>query len=139
MPASYEINLSLRLVESQASGMLTEADLSGHFHALKIDPQFNPDFRQLWDLRLVTRFDVSPEFIQAYASQSIFAPNSRRAFIVPQDEGFGLARIFAALSEYFGHDAIEIFRDHASALRWLESPPGPGAPPARTGPKIRAS
>jgi hypothetical protein len=123
VPTSFEINPALRLIESQTNGALTEADLTEHAQALKADPRFQPDFRQVWDMRLVTRFDVSREFVQLAASRSIFAPHARRAFITPSDEGFGLLRMFEAISEYFGRDQVEIFRDRESALRWLDLPP----------------
>ncbi len=122
MPTSFEINPALRLIESQTNGALTEAHLTEHAQALKADPRFQPDFRQVWDMRLVTRFDVSREFIQLAASRSIFAPHARRAFIAPSDEGFGILRMFEAISEYFGRDQVEIFRDRESALRWLDLP-----------------
>lgn len=140
MPTSYEINLPLRLVESQASGVLLEAEVTAHAQALKADPRFKPDFRQVWDMRLVTRFELSQEFIQLAASRSIFAPTARRAFIVPHDEGFGIARMFEAISEYFGRTQVEIFRDHESALAWLDSAPGqPTGSKTTPATKVRAA
>jgi hypothetical protein len=49
----------------------------------------------------------------------VFSPQSRRAFVAPEDEEFGMARMFAALRELRGETEIGVFRNLEEAMDWV--------------------
>jgi hypothetical protein len=85
---------------------------------LREDPDFEPGFRQLIDVREVTLIDLTHDAIMRTAQAMIFAPGARRAFITATEEQYGLARVFAVYAETTGN-VVEVFRDAALAEAWL--------------------
>ena len=123
MPAEYRIDRSKRLILSRAWGVMTDQDLVANRTALFADPGFAPDLDQLYDLSEVTEVKVSSTVLLHLAMSSRFSTLSRRAVVVTSDVAFGMARMYAMLT---GHeDTIQVFRDRADAVRWLEAPRGP--------------
>ena len=118
MPAEYEIVREYRLVRTYESGELTDEDLRGLYDRVRADPAFDPSFRQLCDLRSVTRITASVETLRFLAQSRLFLPAARRAFVVGREVDFGLARLFQAYSEAEG-GTVEVFRNMADAEAWL--------------------
>jgi hypothetical protein len=119
MPAEYRIDLSKRIVYSRAWGVLTDRELADNRAALFADPAFAPDLSQLYDFTGVTELGIAATTLAGLAKSSRFSPNTRRAVVVGSDEAFGMARMYAILSDR--EETIQVFRDRASAVRWLES------------------
>ena len=118
MPAVHEIDLSHRVVRTFESGELSDEDLRGLYDRIRADPAFDPSFRQLCDLRSVTRITTSIETLRFLAQSRIFLPGAKRAFVVGREVDFGLARLFQAYSEVEG-GTVEVFRNMAEAEAWL--------------------
>ena len=119
MPADNRIDRSKRLVYSRAWGVLTDQDLTSNRANLFADPAFEPNLDQLYDFTDVTEVKITSEARLRMALTSRFAPTSRRAVVVSSDEAFGMARMYSILS---GHEElIQVFRDRASAMRWLDT------------------
>ena len=121
MPASYKIDKERRLVMSSASGVFSMADARSHTEKLSKDPDFDPSFSQIADFTQVTRIELSPDDVRILAQRSLFSPNSRRAFIVPNELAYGLARMFEILRELAGEKGIGVFRTLEEALDWVLS------------------
>ena len=68
----------------------------------------------------VTEVLVGADTIQATARDQFFSPGVRRAFVTSSDAVFGMARMFATISESAGQ-TIEVFRDMNAAEKWLNS------------------
>ena len=119
MPCSYSIDTELEIVLSTASGKLVDAELEDHQLRLSEDPGFEPHFRQLADFTGVTEFEVSAECVRRLARKNIYAEPALRAFAVPQDAGFGLARMFEILRETYGEETIRTFRSLLEARHFL--------------------
>ena len=118
MPADYRIDRSQRVVYSRAWGVLTYQELADNRAALFRDPAFEPDLAQLYDLTGVTDFEVSSMALLRHAMSSRFAPTARRAVVASRDETFGMARMYSILIGR--EELIQVFRDRASAMRWLD-------------------
>jgi hypothetical protein len=118
VPAEYEMDLTLRLVRTHEWGVLTDEDLRGLYEQIRVDPAFEPSFRQLCDLREVTKITASVETLRSLAQTHIFVPGARRAFVVGRAVDFGLARLFQAYSEVEGQ-TVEVFRQIDEAEAWL--------------------
>ena len=121
MPATYTVDKQRALVLSSASGVLTYADLAGHFERLKSDPDFSPGFREFFDFTGGTRVELSSTDVKAIANGAVFAPSARRAFLVADKLGFALGRMAESYHELRGEENVRVFRDKDLALRWLET------------------
>jgi hypothetical protein len=121
MPVFYKIDKERRVVLSSGSGTLTIADAKVHQQRLASDPDFDPSFSQIADFTQFTQFDLSSEDIRQMAERSLFSPESRRAFIVPNDFAFGLARMFEILRDLAGEKGIRVCRSLEEALDWVLS------------------
>lgn len=121
MPATYTIDKQRELVLGSASGVLTLADITARTARLKSDRDFVPAYRELFDFTGVTRIELSSTDIQFLATESPFAPASRRAFLVTGELAFALARMSATYHDLKGERNISVFRDREKALHWLET------------------
>jgi len=119
MPSSYKIDKSRRLVSSEASGLVTMADLMAHQDKLASDPDFAADYSQLYDLTRVSTVNLTTNELRRLAQRSVFLPTTRRAMLVSTDLVFGLARMFEIYREILGETGIRVFRDHDEALAWV--------------------
>jgi hypothetical protein len=127
MPADFFIDTRLGIVFSKATNVLAMADALDHMDRLERDPEFRPEFNQLIDFRQTSAVVLSHDEIRRLASRKIFGPRSRRAFVVPGDFEYGLARIFATYRDMQGESGIMIFRDMEKALAWLALSAEPSA------------
>jgi len=95
-------------------------DIREHQTALTQDAGFDSTFNQLLDFTRVTKVSLGSEEIRTAASRSIFSRGSRRAFVAPTAELFGLSRMFEAYRELEGgEETLQVFKDRGEALRWL--------------------
>jgi hypothetical protein len=119
MAAFYKIDKERHLVMSTGAGVLTLPDLLAHQEKLLADPDFSPDFSQLWDLTHVTDVELTSKDVHRLAQRSIFSPDSRRALLANTDHVFGMGRMFEILRENFGERGIRVFRNLDDALEWV--------------------
>jgi len=109
------------LVVSTGSDRVTFGEIRARQDQTKIDPDFNPEFNQLVDLRAVTGFDMSSEQAKALARRMIFSSTSRRAFVASSPAIFGVARMWEIFTEMADHPSeIRVFYDLSSALKWVD-------------------
>jgi hypothetical protein len=132
MPTTYRLAAGERLVYSRAWGVVTDEELAMHSRALRADPRFSPDFRQLQDLVEVTAWKVTVGGLRALAAINPFGTGGRRAVVVSGDVGFGLARMHESLRGD-SPDALHVFRRMDEALAWLALPADWRPPAATTG------
>lgn len=125
MPADNRIDRPERVVYSRAWGVLTDQELTANRAALFGDPAFEPDMAQLFDFTDVTEDRVTSGTLLHLALMSRFTSTARRAIVVSTDVGYGMARMYSMLSGR--EDVIHVFRDRASALRWLDSTTAQGS------------
>lgn len=121
MPAFYKIDKERRLVLSSGIGVFNLDDARAHQERLMADPDFDPRYSQLLDFTHVTKIELSAEDVRQLAVRNIFAPDSRRAVLVPNDLAYGLGRMYEILREAAGERGIRIFRNLDDALDWILS------------------
>jgi hypothetical protein len=119
MPAFYHIDKDRKLVMSTASGVLTREDLTTHMQNLLKDPDFNSSFSQLADFSHITGRNLTADDIRDIARTNVFSPNSRRAFIVADDQSESLAEMFAILRDVAGERGIRVFRTLEEGIDWI--------------------
>ena len=118
MPFRYEIDRARRLVLSTATGTVTDEDLHTHMRRLAADPNFDPTYRQLVDLRDVSNVDVTSGGLRALGSSNPWKEPTRRAVVCERDVVFGLARMYQLLTDDDPHE-VQVFREISEALDWL--------------------
>jgi hypothetical protein len=119
VPADYKIDKDRRFVLSFGSGLLTREDVLSHMDRISVDPDFDPNFSQLLDFTKVTEVGFGPRDVREFAERNIFAPRSRRAFVVQNDLHFALARMFEIHRELRGEVGIGVFRRLEEAMEWI--------------------
>jgi len=120
MPCDCELDLNLRCVKVRAFGVLTLDEMMAARRKFTNDPDFRPDFYQLYDVSAVTRTTLTASEVGKLANATIFSPSSRRAVVAPGGETYGLARLFQIYRELnAGREPIKVFRSIEEAEAWL--------------------
>lgn len=119
MPQELQLDTTQRVVWTRCWGVLSDADIAGHQAALRNDPRFKPDFRQLVDTHEVTEVQVSARMVLKMGESRLFAPEAKRAYVVTRDVMFGLVRMYGLCQELRGRAEIQAFRTRAEAIDWL--------------------
>jgi hypothetical protein len=118
MPISYKISPNRPLVVTYLWGIVTTDDVVQYYQALKADPDFDPAFWQLSDLRDVTVTEGDTSSVASAARVDVFARGVRRALIASTERQLAIARLFATYAEEFGH-VVRVFREIHEAEAWL--------------------
>ena len=118
MPASYQIDKSLGVIFTTGQGVLTGQDILTHRQRLLDDPDFDPSYNQIIDLRDVVEFAVAGTEMSGLAAHSIFNEKSRRAIVAEKDTFFGMARMYQLYGQSDPSE-VTVFRDMAEARHWL--------------------
>jgi hypothetical protein len=118
LPARYSIDVERKLVISLGWGVMTSADVREHRRALRSDPRFDSNFRELVDMSGITEDRVDLGAKQEISQDQIFAPNVRRAWVASANYSFGMARMYAVAAERYG-GSIGVFRTRKEAEDWL--------------------
>jgi hypothetical protein len=121
VPCDCELDLTRRLVKAWAWGTVTYAEGMATRKKFVEDPNFRPDFNQVYDGRGVTRLDIQAAEIGLLAADHVFGPGSRRAFIAPRSDTFGFARTFQLYRQLnHGKEQIKLFHSLEGAEAWLD-------------------
>ena len=118
LPATYSIDVERRLVISLAWGVMTSSDVREHRRALRNDPLFDPNYRELVDMTGITEDRVDLGAKQEISQTQLFALGVRRAWVASTDYAFGMARMYAKAAEKQGR-VIGVFRTRKEAEDWL--------------------
>ena len=120
MPVRSAIYKEKRLVVTIEEGRVTFGDMLANHDRLLNDPDFNPEFNQLSDATLATDTDLSASNATTLYDRKVFSPTARRAVVAPSEFTYGVARMLQTYVELSRNGpVVEVFRDRASALKWL--------------------
>lgn len=119
---TYDIDPSLRLVMVTYIGKVTLPALAAAQAEARRDPKFDPSYALLFDYTQADGSEIDTAAVKRIASSTPFGPAAPRAFVVADEVGYGLVRMFRAYSELAGRgDLVEAFRDRDEAIRWITS------------------
>jgi hypothetical protein len=118
MPITYVIDRGRGVVVARVTGVLTADDLYHWRAEMQLNPDFDPTHGQLCDLRDVTDVAISVPAMARVAASTVFVPGSRHAVICANEIQYGMARMFAMLSEPHGH-VVHVFRELGVAEQWV--------------------
>jgi hypothetical protein len=128
MPWKSTIDPHLRLVYTRVSGTLTMAGAVQHQKEVLSEPDFDPTFAQILDLRDVDEVRLSTNEMRTLASSKIFAPTSRRALVATQPSTFGLARIYGVYREDATGTDVAVVKSVGEAYEWVGITPDSETP-----------
>jgi hypothetical protein len=120
MPFSYVVYKDLRLVVSTGHDRVCWTEIKACQDQTKTDPNFNPQFDQIVDLRATTRFDMTGEQARVLARRMIFSFSSKRAIVASHPVAFGMGRMWETFTELSDNPSqLQVFHNLPLALRWL--------------------
>ncbi len=121
MPIEYRIDKKRKIVLTVARDSLSDEELLEHKNILMADPEFEKGMVELSDVRAVTHFNLSTaaidDLVSADRQKHPKLEGYRLAIVVPDDLGFGLARMYGVRTEL--NVPVGIFRDMNEAMAWL--------------------
>ena len=121
MAIEYRIDKKRKIVFTVARDCLTDEELLKHRNKLIADPDFEKGMAELSDVRAVTNFNLSPsaidDLVSADRQKHPKLEGYRLALVVPDDLGYGLARMYGIRTEL--NVSVGIFRDMNEATAWL--------------------
>jgi hypothetical protein len=85
---------------------------------LAADPDFDPAYRQLVDLRGISKVDVTGAGLRSLGRANPWNEPTRRAIVCGLDVVFGMARMYQLLTDEDPHE-VRVFREISEALDWL--------------------
>lgn len=117
---TWQIDPALRLVAITYIGKVTLQTLAAAQAAVSRDPKFDPGFALLFDYTQADATAIDTDAVKRIAANTPFVPGAPRAFVVADEVGYGMIRMFRSYSELAGRgDLVEAFRDRDEAIRWI--------------------
>jgi hypothetical protein len=120
MPITFRYDPELKVLFSTAEGLLTLDDIEAHLYRESVEKALG--CRELFDAR-AAQTDITAEQVRqlvrkiyTMAQNGTFGPT---ALITNNDAVFGMARMFAILSDLQRGPSAEVFRTYDDALNWL--------------------
>jgi hypothetical protein len=123
MPIDLHYNKNKDILYGKMLGHVTVEEVEEILKKILQSDEFSPDTGTLWDLReqdftkIDTDFEMRLINIRKKHSKR---GNARLAFVVSDDLGFGMSRMYQNLSEKLPQH-IMVFRDYSEAEEWLLS------------------
>jgi hypothetical protein len=120
MPCDCELDLARRWVRARAWGIVTYDEIMTTRRKFTTDPNYSPDFNQIYDGGDVTKLSLTASQIGELARDDVFGAASRRAFVAPSRETYRMMRLFQNYRELnAGKEQIKLFRSLPEAEAWL--------------------
>jgi len=116
MSWTYAIDKERDVLLITASGVLTAHELRSGVATATTDVSFHPDIRILIDYRAVTKIGFSIDTVEAMASNRVYSPKSRRAFLVTSGFAAGIFQMYRTMAQA---GIVRVFIERDAALAWL--------------------
>jgi hypothetical protein len=123
MPVTYKIFPEYVLLVTWPSGLVSSEELIEAYRKVYADPQLQPGFHELVDLRRVSAFDVSAAAFRMITSMTEDFQGgtpTRTAMLVDQTMNEIISRLYQSIAETGGSEVVAQFTELTEALAWLE-------------------
>ncbi len=121
MPVTYQYDAEKQAIYGAMTGSLTVEEYRSVGEEIVSSENHPPSVRSIWDLRGLDFSSVVREFLDELIHIRASFPerrSARLAFVVSDDLGFGMTRMFEILGEDLGDETM-VFRDYIKAEEWL--------------------
>jgi hypothetical protein len=134
MSTTFRIDTGLGVIFTTCTERVSDPEALSYLRAVAKHPDYSPAFKHLIDCTQVEAFEISADLTRSVAQKKLFSSRSCCAIVAPQDHIYGMARMF----ELQHSGSVQVFRDLASAEKWLglDAPAYP--PSAQPGLSARA-
>lgn len=130
MAITYTLDRPRGRMYTRAEGLLTRPEIEAHLEVEEAERALG--YAELFDARGTT-LNISADGVRRlverarklHAAGIVVGPT---AIVADSDVVFGMARMYAILSE-FVHAPVDVFRDREAALAWLDDYGKPGGAP----------
>jgi hypothetical protein len=125
----HRIHPDARVVTTVWTGPASDAEMQRSHRALYAHPTWQPGMDELVDLRQADLSAITRQGMQELAKIVAQATGDREesfrtAILAATDLGFGMARLYQG-NQPDDVGTVQVFRDEAEALGWLELPNWP--------------
>ena len=119
MPWTYRIDKADGIVFVKLTGSFDTQSTTVAQNRVRDDPNFDPGYRALYDLRDVTDVELTSSDMKMLGKNSPFDGSGRRAFVVSEAAMYGMTRMYLTRrNEKEGR--VQLFDDVAEARMWLD-------------------
>lgn len=116
--SAHSIDTASRTVSARFTKRLSFSDIRSYAFALRYDPQFDPAFSEIVDLREVEEVDLSPEELMVLAdSVDPFSPVAKRAFVAQGPAQINAAQLHHILRPEASN--VRVFFSMDAAQQWI--------------------
>jgi hypothetical protein len=127
MTVSYEIFKDIGLVLARQIGHTDNDEILRVYKAMYTDPDFDPSYNKLVDLRESDSRDRDPvvlEIMAQFANDKYtdIETKPKVAIIATKDLTYGFGRMYNGISAQTGEE-LRVFRTVAEACKWLKIDP----------------
>lgn len=121
MPITHRYDPQKQALYGTMKGELTIEEFRSVGEGITSSASHSPSIRSIWDLRELDFTKITPQFVRACVDIRTSLPErhpARIAFVVDDDLGFGMMRMFEILGDSLD-DTTMVFRDLSDAEEWL--------------------
>jgi hypothetical protein len=123
MPIRYEVDAARRLVVATADAVVTETDLRDYVTSVLAHPDIRPGFRELADLRGVTRIEIPASVIADGIPSAIKGlepqlAETRTAIVASEENAEEVSRVYDLLGTVVP-TTVRLFGNMDEARKWL--------------------
>ena len=133
MPITYWVDVENRVVMATALGILADADLPPYLEAVTTDADVEPGFNELFDVREVTKVEITVSGIEDVADRvqgkgiGQYIKETKTAIVASNRNTAAVSSFYKILRTNLP-STIRLFRDMVAARAWLGLPDGRCAP-----------
>ena len=121
MPITHRYDPQKEALYGEMKGEFTSEEYRSALSAIASSTSHSPSIRSIWDLRELDFTKVTPQLVRACVEVRSSFPKrhpAKIAFVVDDDLGFGMTRMFEIVGDQLG-DATKVFREFFDAELWL--------------------
>ena len=131
MPITYWVDVENRVIMATALGILADADLPLYLGAVTTDADVEPGFNELFDLREVTKVEITVSGIEDVADRvqgiAQYIKETKTAIVASNRNTAAVSSFYKILRTNLP-STIRLFRDMVAARAWLGLPEDRSAP-----------
>ena len=122
MNATHKIDQEQRVIYSVWSGAATQAEIVAATNALLSDPNFNPHYDRVYDVREVTEASLTKAGLMELSQIDPIYPSERRAVVATNPRISGIGRMYGLLTGTEENGRFRVVSDLQQALDWFKEP-----------------
>lgn len=119
MNATYRIDHKKRIIFCRWSGIATFSEAVAATTVLLADPDFNPHYNRLYDVRELTEAQITKTDLMELSQLDPIYPSERRAVVATNSSIFGIGRMFGLLTGTEESGNFRVVSDEQQALDWF--------------------